>query len=177
MGWSTSQPPAPQRRNKTYFADCMRARRTHLHPVVLGTIPAYTVMDHSTNHPKFSHETLIHTLRYLTGSYCITRYLVYYKGFVISYKMQPWRQIRVSLEEVTVPTQRTTHKRECCHIRHIIVTGLKAGSSLLLPTLKHLPPESDNVAKPCILHLAGPVLFLEHRELSLVSRVIFWCCL
>ena len=69
-----------------------------------GGIALYTVMDHSTNHPKFSHDTLIHTLRYLTGSYYITRYLVYYVGFVIPYKMQLWQQIRVSLEEVTVPT-------------------------------------------------------------------------
>ena len=97
-------------------------------------------MDHSMNHPKFSHDTLIHTLRCLTGSYYITRYLVYYKGFVISYKMQPWQQIRMLLEVVTVPAQRTTHKRELCHIHHIIITGLEAGSSLLLLTLKHLPP-------------------------------------
>ena len=84
-------------------------------------------MGHSTNHPKFAHDTLTHTLRHVTGTYYITRYLIYYKGFVISYKMQPRRQIRVPLEEVTVPTQRTTHKREICHIRHILVTGLEAG--------------------------------------------------
>ena len=44
-------------------------------------------MDHSTNHPKFSHDTLIRTLRYLTGTYYMTPYLIYYKGLVISYKM------------------------------------------------------------------------------------------
>ena len=134
-----------------------------------------TGMDHSTNHPKFSHDTLIRTLRYLTGTYYMTRYLIYYKGFVVFYKMQPWRQIRVSLEEVTVPTQRTTHKRELCHIRHILVTGLEAGNGLLLPTLKLVLPESDNVIKPCISLLVGTVPFLEHREFSLASRVIFRC--
>ena len=132
-----------------------------------------TGMDHSTNHPKFSHDTLIRTLRYLTGTYYMTRYLIYYKDFMISYKMQPWRQIRVSLEEVTVPTQRTTHKRELCHIRHILVTGLEAGSGLLLPTLKLVLPESDNAAKPCISPLVGTVLFLGRG--SLASRVIFLC--
>ena len=131
-------------------------------------------MDHSTNHPKFSRDTLIRTLRCLTGACCMTRCLIYYKDFTISYKMQPWRQIRVSLEEVTVPTQRTTHKREFRHIRHIFVTGLEAGSGLL-PTLKLIPLESDNVAKPCISLLVGTVLFLEHREFFLASRVIFWC--
>ena len=139
-----------------------------------GTV-AYggTGMDHSTNHPKFSHDTLIRTLRYLTGTYYMTRYLIYYKGFMISYKMRPWRQIRVSLEEVTVPTQRTTHKREFCHIRHILVTSLEAGSGFLLRTLKLVPPESDNAAKPCISPLVGTVLFLGRGGFSLASRVIF----
>ena len=141
-------------------------------PVTFGT-----GMDHSTNHPKFSHDTLIRTLRYLIGTYYMTRYLIYYKGFVVFYKMQPWRQIRVSLGEVTVPTQRTTHKREFCHIRHILVTGLEAGSGLLLPTLKLVLPESDNVTKPCISLLVGTVPFLEHRKFSLASRVIFRCLL
>ena len=130
-------------------------------------------MDHSTNHPKFSHDTLIRTLRYLTGTYYMTRYLIYYKGFMISYKMRPWRQIRVSLKEVTVPTQRTTHKREFCHIRHILVTSLEAGSGFLLRTLKLVPPESDNAAKPCISPLVGTVLFLGRGGFSLASRVIF----
>ena len=57
------------------------------------------------------HDTLIHTLRYLTGTCYMTWCLMYYKGFVISYKMQPWQQIHMSLE-VTLPTQQTTHKRE-----------------------------------------------------------------
>ena len=133
----------------------------------------FTGMDHSTNHPKFSHDTLIRTLRYLTGTYYMTRYLIYYKGFMISYKMRPWRQIRVSLEEITVPTQRTTHKREFCHIRHILVTSLEAGSGLLLRTLKLVLPESDNAAKPCISPLVGTVLFLGRGGFSLASRVIF----
>ena len=132
-----------------------------------------TGMDHSTNHPKFSHDTLIRTLRYLAGTYYMTRYLIYYKGFMISYKMRPWRQIRVSLKEVTVPTQRTTHKREFCHIRHILVTSLEAGSGFLLRTLKLVPPESDNAAKPCISPLVGTVLFLGRGGFSLASRVIF----
>ena len=53
--------------------------------------------------------------------------------------------------------------------------GLEAGSGLLLLTLKLVPPESDNAAKPCISLLVGTVLFIEHGEFSLALRVIFWC--
>ena len=53
-------------------------------PSAFGARPSITGTDHAMSHPQFSRDTLVHTLRYLTGSYFGAQSLAYCECFLIA---------------------------------------------------------------------------------------------